>query len=162
MVKKILKKFLLYEKGQGLIEYALILVLVAIVVISILLLLGPTVGNVFSNIVANLQRVGIGGGQTIVFNGTPSVTKSGGAGCTYTASASVTVTQNGQPAQGVSVGGTVTLINGGGATVGSFSIGGTTNSSGQASLSGTTSGSCSGAQATVSISGGPSATVLTP
>jgi len=35
-------------------EYALILVLVAIVVIAILLLLGPIVGNVFSNIVANI------------------------------------------------------------------------------------------------------------
>ncbi len=42
------------EKGQGLVEYALILVLVAIVVIAILLLLGPVVGNAFSNIVANL------------------------------------------------------------------------------------------------------------
>ncbi len=42
------------EKGQGLVEYALILVLVAIVVIAILLLLGPVIGNVFSNIVVNL------------------------------------------------------------------------------------------------------------
>ena len=39
------------EKGQGLVEYALILVLVAIVVIVILALLGPAIGNVFSNIV---------------------------------------------------------------------------------------------------------------
>ena len=46
--------FLPHEQGQGLVEYALILVLVAIVVIAILLLLGPIVGNVFSNIVANL------------------------------------------------------------------------------------------------------------
>ena len=43
--------FLPREKGQGLVEYALILVLVAIVVIAILLLLGPIIGNVFSNIV---------------------------------------------------------------------------------------------------------------
>jgi len=42
------------EEGQGLVEYALILVLVAIVVIAILLLLGPVVGNVFSTIVTNL------------------------------------------------------------------------------------------------------------
>ena len=42
------------EKGQGLVEYALILVLVAIVVIAILLLLGPTIGNVFSNVISNL------------------------------------------------------------------------------------------------------------
>ena len=47
------------EEGQGLIEYALILVLVAIVVIAILLLLGPVVGNVFSNITVNLQRTGV-------------------------------------------------------------------------------------------------------
>jgi pilus assembly protein Flp/PilA len=42
------------DQGQGLVEYALILVLVAIVVISILVLLGPTVGNMFSNVVNNL------------------------------------------------------------------------------------------------------------
>ncbi len=39
------------EKGQGLVEYALILVLVAIVVIVILADLGPAIGDVFSNIV---------------------------------------------------------------------------------------------------------------
>lgn len=39
------------EKGQGLVEYALILVLVAVVVIAILVILGPTIGNVFSNVV---------------------------------------------------------------------------------------------------------------
>ncbi len=43
--------FLPREEAQGLVEYALILVLVAIVVIAILLIMGPVVGNVFSNIV---------------------------------------------------------------------------------------------------------------
>lgn len=42
------------ERGQGLVEYALILVLVAVVVIVILALLGPAIGNVFSNIVNNI------------------------------------------------------------------------------------------------------------
>lgn len=42
--------FLQREEGQGLVEYALILVLVAIVVIAILTLLGPQIGNVFSAI----------------------------------------------------------------------------------------------------------------
>jgi pilus assembly protein Flp/PilA len=42
------------EKGQGLVEYALILVLVAVVVIAILSLLGPAIGNVFSAIVHRL------------------------------------------------------------------------------------------------------------
>jgi len=40
------------EEGQGLVEYALILVLAAIVVIVILALLGPAIGNIFSNIVS--------------------------------------------------------------------------------------------------------------
>ena len=42
------------ERGQGLVEYALILVLIAVVVIVILALLGPAIGNVFSNIVSNI------------------------------------------------------------------------------------------------------------
>jgi pilus assembly protein Flp/PilA len=42
------------EEGQGLVEYALILVLVAVVVILILSLVGPAVGNIFSNIVRTL------------------------------------------------------------------------------------------------------------
>ncbi|HEX6305115.1 MAG TPA: pilus assembly protein [Anaerolineales bacterium] len=42
------------EKGQGLVEYALILVMVALVVIVILALLGPAVGAVFSNVVSQL------------------------------------------------------------------------------------------------------------
>ncbi len=43
--------YLTREDGQGLVEYALILVLVAIIVIAILALLGPQIGNVFSRIV---------------------------------------------------------------------------------------------------------------
>jgi pilus assembly protein Flp/PilA len=39
------------ERGQGLVEYALILVLVALVVIVILALLGPALGDVFSDVV---------------------------------------------------------------------------------------------------------------
>ena len=39
------------EEGQGLVEYALILVLVAVVVIVILAVLGPLIGNVFSDII---------------------------------------------------------------------------------------------------------------
>jgi pilus assembly protein Flp/PilA len=42
------------EKGQGLVEYALILVLVAVVVIAILALLGPAIANIFNNIVRNI------------------------------------------------------------------------------------------------------------
>jgi pilus assembly protein Flp/PilA len=38
------------EKGQGLVEYALILVLIAVVVIVILALLGPAISQVFDSI----------------------------------------------------------------------------------------------------------------
>lgn len=50
------------EKGQGLVEYALIIVLVAIVVIVALQLMGPVVGNVFSDISQKLQGPGPIGG----------------------------------------------------------------------------------------------------
>ncbi len=46
------------EKGQGLVEYALILVLVAIVVIAALMILGPIIGNTFSTINASLNGTG--------------------------------------------------------------------------------------------------------
>ena len=46
--------FVLRERGQGLVEYALILVLVALIVIVVLALLGPAIGNVFSNVVASI------------------------------------------------------------------------------------------------------------
>jgi pilus assembly protein Flp/PilA len=46
--------FLPRNEGQGLVEYALILVLVAVVVIAILTLLGPAIGNTFSSIIMSL------------------------------------------------------------------------------------------------------------
>ena len=39
------------EEGQGLVEYALIMVMVAIIVIVILAVIGPSVGNVFSQVI---------------------------------------------------------------------------------------------------------------
>ncbi|HEY8760044.1 MAG TPA: Flp family type IVb pilin [Candidatus Dormibacteraeota bacterium] len=43
------------QSGQGMVEYALILVLVSIVVIVILLTMGGQIANVFSNIVTALN-----------------------------------------------------------------------------------------------------------
>ena len=43
------------EEGQGLVEYALILVLIAIVVIVILTALGTQVSTVFSRITSGLK-----------------------------------------------------------------------------------------------------------
>ena len=50
-----LRSFFTKEEGQGLVEYALILVLIAIVVIGILSLLGSKVSQVFSSINSGLK-----------------------------------------------------------------------------------------------------------
>ena len=42
------------EEGQGLVEYGLIIVLVAMVVLAILALLGTPIGTVFSNITSSV------------------------------------------------------------------------------------------------------------
>ena len=50
-----LRSFFAKEDGQGLVEYALILVLIAIVVIGILSVLGTKVSAVFSTINSGLK-----------------------------------------------------------------------------------------------------------
>jgi pilus assembly protein Flp/PilA len=46
--------FISKENGQGLVEYAIILAFVALVVISVVRLLGPRIGNTFSTIASSL------------------------------------------------------------------------------------------------------------
>lgn len=41
-------------QGQGLIEYALILVLVSLIVIVVLAIFGPAMGNIFSGIMTTI------------------------------------------------------------------------------------------------------------
>jgi pilus assembly protein Flp/PilA len=45
------------EKGQGLVEYALIIVLVSIVVVAALTILGPRISNIFNRITGTLSAV---------------------------------------------------------------------------------------------------------
>jgi pilus assembly protein Flp/PilA len=42
------------QEGQGLIEYSLIIVLIAIVVMIVLLILGPSISELFGNIVSSI------------------------------------------------------------------------------------------------------------
>ncbi len=72
------------EQGQGLVEYALMLVLVAMVVMGILTVLGPQVGDVYSRIIVALsfgngpitgvtaERTGHGEGNDVVVTVTVS------------------------------------------------------------------------------------------
>jgi len=39
------------ERGQGLVEYSLILVMVVLIVIVVLAVLGPGIGQIFSNLI---------------------------------------------------------------------------------------------------------------
>ncbi|HEY0734165.1 MAG TPA: Flp family type IVb pilin [Herpetosiphonaceae bacterium] len=50
-----LRNFFAREEGQGLVEYALILVLIAIVVIAVLTVLGGKVSSVFETISNSLN-----------------------------------------------------------------------------------------------------------
>jgi pilus assembly protein Flp/PilA len=82
-MKKYFKKYnLTRQEGQGLVEYALILVMVSVVVIGVLMILGPQISNVYYRIM-----LALGDGST--FSGEPvtgtitidSAKKVGGLGC---------------------------------------------------------------------------------
>jgi pilus assembly protein Flp/PilA len=42
------------DEGQGMLEYSLVLALVAIIIIVVLAILGPAIGNMFSNVVTQI------------------------------------------------------------------------------------------------------------
>ena len=50
MAKEVGEMLVNRQEGQGLVEYALIIFLIAIVLIAVLMLLGPQIGSVFSSI----------------------------------------------------------------------------------------------------------------
>jgi Flp pilus assembly pilin Flp len=79
------------QAGQGLVEYAAILVLVGIVVIGVLVLLGPNIGNVFSDIVSSLDRpTAVAGAATETSTPGPSPTDGSPPGPSETPSATDT------------------------------------------------------------------------
>ena len=43
--------FIPNNQGQGLLEYAMLIALIAIIVLVVVFLLGPAVGNMYSNVV---------------------------------------------------------------------------------------------------------------
>lgn len=79
------------ERGQGLVEYALILVLVAVVVIAVLLILGPSIRDVYNRVV---QALGGGGLSTCITSTSPSVSNLGGGIYRLTVTVSVNKATN--------------------------------------------------------------------
>jgi pilus assembly protein Flp/PilA len=73
-----------YERGQGLVEYALILVLVSIVIIAMLVVLGPQIDTLFQEITDKMAGVGTSfgsiresdpfGGEANIMSGTRQTT----------------------------------------------------------------------------------------
>jgi pilus assembly protein Flp/PilA len=49
-MKNLVKWFKEEESGQGMVEYALIIALIAIVVVAALIILGPKVANMYKNV----------------------------------------------------------------------------------------------------------------
>lgn len=79
------------EEGQGLVEYALILVLVAIVVIAILLQLGPELRLAFGKVTAVLQGAGVITSSGAITNVSASYSAGGGFGNPPRVTVTVTV-----------------------------------------------------------------------
>ncbi|TMG31344.1 MAG: Flp family type IVb pilin [Chloroflexi bacterium] len=50
LIRALIDRLIRHERGQSMVEYALILVLIAVVVIAVLIILGNQVANVFCNI----------------------------------------------------------------------------------------------------------------
>jgi pilus assembly protein Flp/PilA len=137
------------EEGQGLIEYALLLVLVAIVIVVILALMGRTVTTVYAQIYAGLNGQTLdGAGTEYVVTGVNANVAGSPPFCTVTVSGSVVVFEDGDLA-GAGVG-----VSGGAAwSGGSGSVSGVTDNSGTASVSGASgNGNCSG-QASITVGG---------
>ena len=63
-----LRKWFKDEEGQGMVEYGLIVGLIAVVVIVALVALGPKIRDMFNEV--NEQIDGIGGGGTTAPSGT--------------------------------------------------------------------------------------------
>lgn len=58
------------QRGQGLVEYALVLVLVAVVIIAILTVLGPQVGGTFFKVECGMKSgITVDGGNESVYEG---------------------------------------------------------------------------------------------
>jgi pilus assembly protein Flp/PilA len=85
------------EEGQGLVEYALLIVLVAIVIIVVLALMGRAVTTVYAQVYAGLNGQGLDGTGTEYVVTNVDVNVSGGGGfCTVTIGGSVVVFEDGQ------------------------------------------------------------------
>lgn len=93
------KKSLSREEGQGLVEYALILVLVAVVVIAVLMLLGPQINQAFCQVANVLQRGTCGVISTVQASRDAGVSSNARINVTVSEETTVTVAVDGKGSQ---------------------------------------------------------------
>lgn len=138
------------EEGQGLVEYALLLVLVAVVIIGILTVLGSSVMVVYARVIGGLNgQVVTGQGVEAIVTGFDANITQGTGGCSGTVS---NISFIGLTDGAILESGTVTIrILVDGATVSTLSGG--TNASGMGTLAGPYSVS-GGAGCSVRVVGG--------
>lgn len=86
-----MKRFIQREEGQGLVEYALVLVLIAVVIIFILTVLGSTLTVTYARVMGGLYNQSVpAGGDSAVILSLPDVS-GGPTFCTYLIASGTTV-----------------------------------------------------------------------
>jgi len=115
------------EEGQGLVEYALVLVLVAVIIIAILTVLGSAVVGVYARVLAGLNgQVLTGSGTEYIVGGYDlAVDCSGGPAIVTVSDMSVIVMQDGEPAGNTAVSITVQTSSNSGIANGTSNANGT-------------------------------------
>lgn len=138
------------ESGQGLVEYGLILILVAIVVIVALQLFGTSVVVVYARVMAGLNGQAYSGvGQEVLVTGFDVTVSGGPAVCTVTVSNTNLVgLQDGQPLANTSV-----SVSASASGTSSQTISGTTNGGGLATSTNTVNLSGANCSGTVTVGG---------
>lgn len=57
LARRLGQRMMIVSTGQGLVEYALLLVMVALIVLAVLMVLGPQIANVFSRLTSELSSL---------------------------------------------------------------------------------------------------------
>jgi pilus assembly protein Flp/PilA len=154
-------RFIRKEDGQGLVEYALLLVLIAVVVIAILSLLGPRIRSVFGKVVGALGGAGQFEYQIV---GSPTLTTTSGPGtCTVRIQGlAVQVTDVGEPVYDLAVAVKVSWPGGGDELNKKTTQSGTVSwSNEEVDTVATSCSSLSGQTASIVIAGGAASTSAT-
>lgn len=94
-----IKKRVKRQEGQGLVEYALILVLIAVVIIAVMALMGSRINQLFARIMLEIDHPGefTGPSVNVTALSANAFSACGFSGCDVDASANITLDVGGSP-----------------------------------------------------------------